>query len=122
MKRFAKSEAGSIAIEAALIMPVFILLLAVSAEIGLAQFGKQALVYSVQVAAQQQAAGTDPAASFTINTANTPANGATVQCATAGATASCTGVVTIGNVFAGLLHSGDWNFTYTAQAAVPPAP
>lgn len=116
--RFIRDTRGVIAIEAVFVLPVFLALLAVSAELGLAQLGKQSLVYATQVAAQMQAHGQDYSGAFSTNVASTPASAATIACSTSGQTAQCTGAVTIRNIFSGLLNSSDWNFTYTAMAQV----
>jgi Flp pilus assembly protein TadG len=120
IRKLIADKSGSLAIEGAIIIPVFLLLTAISFELGLAQLGKQSLVWSTQQAATVQSTGGNPQTIFAANTAGTPAAGASLTCSTVGNLAQCVGTVTIANAFAGLIGSATtWSFTYTAQVQVP---
>jgi hypothetical protein len=97
------NESGVVAIEAAIIMPVALLMFLGAFTIGEMQWAKSTLSFGAQQSAIAQAQGQDPQPSFATNIANTPAKGATVVCSTTGTVATCAASVAFNNVFSGIM-------------------
>jgi hypothetical protein len=120
IKRFTDARDGVVAVEAAIILPVLLVLMAVSFELGAMQLAKSAVVFATQQAATVQSTGGNPQTSFAQNVASTPASNGTVTCNTTGNVATCTGSANFQNAFAGILGaSPTLALSYTATVQVP---
>jgi TadE-like protein len=120
IKRFTDAGDGVVAVEAAIILPVLLVLMAVSFELGAMQLAKSAVVFATQQAATVQSTGGNPQTSFAGNVASTPASNGTVTCNTTGNVATCTGSANFQNAFAGILGaSPTLALAYTATVQVP---
>jgi TadE-like protein len=120
IRRFTGADEGVVAIEAAIVLPVILVLMAVSFELGSMQLAKSAVVFATQQAAVVQSTGGNPQTSFAGNVARTPASSGAVTCNTTGNVATCTGTANFQNAFAGILGASPTiALAYTATVQVP---
>lgn len=119
LPRFIDDHRGVVAIEAALLLPVFTLLFAVMVLAGMGFYSQSSLTFATQQAALATVAGTNAQAIFA---GSIPATltGATVSCAPVTGGQQCTGTGSFSVPFAGLFNaSPTMNLTATAMAATP---
>lgn len=109
---FRRSDSGAVAIEAAFVLPVLLLAVAVGVDAGLATVAKYQLVFGTSQAAAALASGADPQAVFSGNSAGT------VTCAANASTATCDGATQYAAIFSGMLGMSSIPMSAHAVAAV----
>lgn len=112
LRIFFDHEQGSIAVEAAIILPVFFLALGIGIDCGLATVADYKLVYGTSQAGISMASGGDPQGTFAGN------SGGSVTCSTDGSNVTCDGQNNYAVIFAGLLNISTIPLTAHSVAAI----